>query len=1080
MPPILLPPPPAGIQTPTDDWTDDPSFDLSLSPSLSTSNNLITSPKSSPSHSQPHSRSHSHSSSSSSRGSGGHMNSPLRQIYTSKPTLGKGLARRDTLEEEAEDGFDFPEDLYLGDGDDKDGGTLKLSGMAVQQAKPARAGMGTIGLSGTVIGVGPQGVGTITRLGPSTSASKGAVKSLGGKMMNGASEKGDLGFDGDDMDGFDDDFDLPSKPLSLAKAPTGLALPPLKSRVSAPADALDELDFDFDDELGEAEDQATLKAGATIKALLPPPKPKSSSISTPLNNSSAPADDDDMDLVLPLSMTNLTLATASTRSQSSSKHLKPRASTSTIHTDWDSPSPSSASGSGPSSGRKAIWDDSSPWGKRPGQSETSGTSTGLSELGTPVRKGRAVDVEVEGEEEGEEMMMGLVLPEVGFFEGRREGELNRILDKKRKPQDAFVSAVGQDQPGWGRKAGLLADESMEDGLLFEDPGRELTGHRLRQQRKVRGMAGGTVKKGSGGKVSSAVGSWEKAREAGWGRHTPLPTVPREREREKERVSGGLGSGGIGGSGVSVGHRSHSTTARERDSAPRTRTQSMAPPPIPSIPSTPSSRLRHQKSHYQVSAPSPSPTHSIARKQSLASLQDALVQQPPPVPTVERNEQDRSRSETATPSKERYHASTSRLTMGTSSSRAKVRPPISAIFPRSEHPSSTGGMYTNHSASSSSTSISGLTRASASAPGQSSGTGRRVSPVLPQSQMVVPLGGRRKGGPGEKKRNWGDGTELEGIEDLEVDEPTVRAGSGMSGHNGIGLGKPSRKGEYLADNAGDSLGRSAVPPPKPAPEADKRKKSNGGSVSKRRPRKAAGLIKHLGTVDKKKVVGDMTWNPATLRWEGNESILRDFDASPSGTPTTSSAPTRPALITHYTGGVVPLATSSSTPSSSGTMSLTAASTIRIVGDMQFDPERMCWVSIGEEEPDPFADMADDEDDEGGRGGSTITRATGRKLVSVGTGLGVSAGSGWSSRLASESSAGGSVISWEERVRVREGEVSQEMWRECKEAEERHRREMKGWGGGLGSRGQDLSREERRDRERREEKRLWEIRYLAMRS
>jgi hypothetical protein len=137
--------------------------------------------------------------------------------------------------------------------------------------------------------------------------------------------------------------------------------------------------------------------------------------------------------------------------------------------------------------------------------------------------------------------------------------------------------------------------------------------------------------------------------------------------------------------------------------------------------------------------------------------------------------------------------------------------------------------------------------------------------------------------------------------------------------------------------------------------------------------------------------------------------------------------------------------------------------------------MCWVSIGEEEPDPFADMADDEDDEGGRGGSTITRATGRKLVSVGTGLGVSAGSGWSSRLASESSAGGSVMSWEERVRVREvdsrgkwdegdgaeGEVSEEMWRECKEAEERHRREMKGWGGGLGYRGQDLSREELRD-------------------
>lgn len=161
-------------------------------------------------------------------------------------------------------------------------------------------------------------------------------------------------------------------------------------------------------------------------------------------------------------------------------------------------------------------------------------------------------------------------------------------------------------------------------------------------------------------------------------------------------------------------------------------------------------------------------------------------------------------------------------------------------------------------------------------------------------------------------------------------------------------------------------------------------------------------------------------------------------------------------------------------------------------MQFDPEKMCWVSLGDEEPDPFADMADDEDDEGG---NTITRATARKFVSVGQGLGASAGSGWSSRLASESSAGGSVISWEERVKVREadrrtgagfvsggdgeGDVTEALWRECKDAEERHRKEMKGWGGGLSVNAR-MSSEEKRDRERREEKRLWEIRYLAMRS
>lgn len=212
---------------------------------------------------------------------------------------------------------------------------------------------------------------------------------------------------------------------------------------------------------------------------------------------------------------------------------------------------------------------------------------------------------------------------------------------------------------------------------------------------------------------------------------------------------------------------------------------------------------------------------------------------------------------------------------------------------------------------------------------------------------------------------------------------------------------------------------------------------------------------------------MTWNPSTLRWEGNESILRDFDSIPNPSA-------RPALITHYTGGLSPSTNTASTSAS--------ASTIRIVGDMKFDPERMCWVSIGEEEPDPFADMADDEDEFGG----TITRNMGKKLVSIGGSgaLGLSAGS---SRLASESSAGGSTWSWEERIKMREldspsspnqEEITEELWRECKEAEERHKKEMKGWAGLAIKQG--MSKEEVSQRDRREEKRLWEIRYLAMRS
>jgi hypothetical protein len=196
-----------------------------------------------------------------------------------------------------------------------------------------------------------------------------------------------------------------------------------------------------------------------------------------------------------------------------------------------------------------------------------------------------------------------------------------------------------------------------------------------------------------------------------------------------------------------------------------------------------------------------------------------------------------------------------------------------------------------------------------------------------------------------------------------------------------------------------------------------------------------------------VVGGMTWNPEKLLWEGNEHVLRDFN-------TQLGTSVRPALIAHYAG------------SSIGAPSPTvgATHTVRIEGDMRFDPERMCWVSNlapEDDEPDPFEGMADDEDDQGG--GSTITRAFGRKIAST-----VAYSGAWSSRMASESSASTSMGS------TFDGD-DERLWEECKAAEERHRSELRGWttkslGGPA----------EARERERREEKRLWEIRNLAMRS
>ena len=90
---------------------------------------------------------------------------------------------------------------------------------------------------------------------------------------------------------------------------------------------------------------------------------------------------------------------------------------------------------------------------------------------------------------------------------------------------------------------------------------------------------------------------------------------------------------------------------------------------------------------------------------------------------------------------------------------------------------------------------------------------------------------------------------------------------------------------------------------------------------------------------------MKWNPLSLRWEGNDQVLRDFEAA-VGTST------RPALITHLTG------------SSIGSPLGSFASGARMVGNMIFDPQQMCWISTlppEEDEPDVFANLADDEEE-----------------------------------------------------------------------------------------------------------------------
>ena len=239
---------------------------------------------------------------------------------------------------------------------------------------------------------------------------------------------------------------------------------------------------------------------------------------------------------------------------------------------------------------------------------------------------------------------------------------------------------------------------------------------------------------------------------------------------------------------------------------------------------------------------------------------------------------------------------------------------------------------------------------------------------------------------------------------------------------------------------------------------------------------------------------MTWNPVKLRWEGNDSALRDFDNIPISTSA------RPALITHISNPTSPnlnLGGLRSGSSSSSILGSVNTGGSRIVGDMRFDPKEMRWISLSpEDEPDPFEGMADDEDDSYPGGGGTV-RA--RKLVSVG--LSEASESLWSSSRKASVISGGTSTSGDSNSSYPTPQppphsvhslhdlqdptpnttlvtpsvsyaITEELRVECKEAEERHRKDMRGWISGSGS----WSRSEAR----REEKRLWDIRYLALKS
>lgn len=369
-------------------------------------------------------------------------------------------------------------------------------------------------------------------------------------------------------------------------------------------------------------------------------------------------------------------------------------------------------------------------------------------------------------------------------------------------------------------------------------------------------------------------------------------------------------------------------------------------------------LRGQKSHSGLKPPTPPPTRSLTRKASLSSLMDKNQSQASgsgsnssnkaryEEPTVaSRAKSQRFRVPPTRPSTPSSNPAALRLTMPTLTSR--TRPALASVWGAPSSPAIPSPSYRNTS--------SPLPRPPSSLSLKHSRTSQVASPPAPKVLRKP-----------RRARQYGDGTELDAFDDLPTDrdkESRFRVnpkGYGNRIPGGTFSSKPPDKGtlrrkrrepsgnssysEVLGSST-NSLRKTSRPDMlalKNSYDRSPKKKKTGSSPAQ--SRKKPTLIRNLGGTGGPKVVGDMKWNPTTMRWEGNEQVLRDFDAVVTST--------RPALITHLTG------------SSIGSPVGSFASGARIVGNMIFDPQRMCWISTlppEEDEPDVFANLADDEEE-----------------------------------------------------------------------------------------------------------------------
>ncbi|KZT75159.1 hypothetical protein DAEQUDRAFT_681987 [Daedalea quercina L-15889] len=483
-------------------------------------------------------------------------------------------------------------------------------------------------------------------------------------------------------------------------------------------------------------------------------------------------------------------------------------------------------------------------------------------------------------------------------------------------------------------------------------------------------------------------------------------------------------------------------------------------------------LRVQKSHSGLKPISPTSAHKLGRKASLPSLSESshnaeasgsglgsnAVHAGYNAPTAS------SRAKTQANSTSRIHGleynvpptrpstpsanpAALRLTMPTSSLRMKSRTPISSVFPT---PTSAVGTRSQ-------------SPLPPPRPPSSSSMKSRIGHVQTKS---LPLPAPKVMKRPKRQRTYGDGAELDDFEDLPLDRdkeeryrvepkgygnrvPGATYAKGVPSNaldSALGKGTLRRKGKRELSSSSYELSKGAPPaktlkrtnridfPTKPEPtsaaalskhseELGAKKKKTQSSPSALQTRRKPTLIRNLGGAGGPKVVGEMKWNPSTLRWEGNDQALRDFDSAVGSS-------TRPALITHLTG------------SSMGSPVSSFAAGARVVGTMIFDPSRMCWISTlppDEEEPDVFADLADDEDEDDWEAKGGTIRASQQPSATPSEATRTEPPSPARSHSRTRSGSDSDRCSRASMV----CDVDASFADDCRAAQERHRAEMKGW-------------------------------------